>query len=138
MSRIRSLARRGDHMDEAQQVLTGVTEAHAQAQQQGLGCAGGRRQCELHGAYRRPAVSHAAGAGTVFHRLGHGRRAIHAHKGVAAGVKALVRAVCPQHGVQVYDTAEADRHLLAADHPGSSFTCYILLYEAVYGNGSFT
>lgn len=66
MSRIRSLARRGDHVDEAQQVLTGVTEAHAQAQQQGLGCAGGQRQRELHGAYRCPAVSHAAGAGTVF------------------------------------------------------------------------
>ena len=73
----------------------------AQAQQQGLGCAGGQRQRELHGAYRRPAVSHAAGAGTVFHRLGHGRRAIHAYKGVAAGVKALVRAVCPQHGVVI-------------------------------------
>ena len=71
----------------------------AQAQQQGLGCAGGQRQRELHGAYRRPAVSHAAGAGTVFYRLGHGQRAIHAHKGVAAGVKALVRAVCPQYGV---------------------------------------
>ena len=56
----------GDHVDEAQQVLTGVTEAHAPAQQQGLGCAGGQRQRELHGAYRCPAVSHAAGAGTVF------------------------------------------------------------------------
>lgn len=60
----------GDHVDEAQQVLTGVTEAHAQAQQQGSGCAGGQRQRELHGAYRCPAVSHAAGAGTVFYRLG--------------------------------------------------------------------
>lgn len=89
----------GDYVDEAQQVLTGVTEAHAPAQQQGLGCAGGQRQRELHGAYRCPAVSHAAGAGTVFYRLGHGQRAIHAHKGVAAGVKALVRAVCPQYGV---------------------------------------
>lgn len=60
----------GDHVDDAQQVLTGVTEAHAQAQQQGPGCAGGQRQRELHGAYRCPAVSHAAGAGTVFYRLG--------------------------------------------------------------------
>lgn len=67
---MRSLAHWGDHVDEAQQVLTGVTEAHAQAQQQGLGCAGGQRQRELHGAYRRPAVSHAAGAGTVFHAWG--------------------------------------------------------------------
>ncbi len=73
----------------------------AQAQQQGPGCAGGQRQRELHGAYRCPAVGHAAGAGAVFHRLGHGRRAIHAHKGVAAGVKALIRAIRPQNGVVI-------------------------------------
>ena len=66
-----------------------------------LRLAGVQLQMELHCADRRPAVRDGTGAAPGGDSLRQGGGAVGANEGVPCGVKAVIRTVCPEHGIVV-------------------------------------
>ena len=73
----------------------------AQTEQDAVALAGGEGQVDVQRTHRCPAVGNAAGAVPGADGLRVCRAAVHAAEGIPGGVKAVHRAVCPEHGVVV-------------------------------------
>ena len=73
----------------------------AQTEQDAAALAGGEGQVDVQCTHRCPAVGNAAGAVPGADGLRVCRAAVHAAEGIPGGVKAVHRAVCPEHGVVV-------------------------------------
>ena len=73
----------------------------AQTEQDAAALAGGEGQVDVQCTHRCPAVGNAAGAVPGADGLRVCRAAVYAAKGIPGGVKAVHRAVCPEHGVVV-------------------------------------